>query len=104
MAEHEVPIEEVGEEDARNASIEGLYAELCQLMSRPETDVDLEIEQRLERLRTLQQKEAAVMRQRYEARSRLKPGTGWQALSEARKLLSENENPPSPNPTLPRQA
>ena len=36
--------------------------------------------------------------------SPLKPGAGWQALSEARKLLSENENPPSQNPTLSRQA
>jgi hypothetical protein len=67
-----------------------------QLMSRPEADVDSEIEQRLARLRALQQEEAAAMRRRYEARSRLKPGTGWQALSEARKLLSEHGQLPRP--------
>jgi hypothetical protein len=90
------------EEDSRNAAIDSLYAELRQLMSQP--GADSEIEQRLARLRTLQQEEAAAMRQRYEARGQLKSGTGWQALSEARKLLSENENPPSSNPTLQRPA
>ena len=85
------------EEGSRNAAIDRLYAELCQLMSRPEPSADSEIEQKLALLRTLQQEEAAAMRERYIARSPLKPGAGWQALSEARKLLSENENP-----TLPR--
>jgi hypothetical protein len=90
-------------EGSRDATIDRLYAELRQLMSHPEGS-ELEIEQRLAHLRTLQQEEAAAMRQRYEDRSHLKPGTGWQALSQARKLLSENENPSSANPTLPKQA
>lgn len=92
------------EGDSRNAAIDALYAELRQLMSRPEPGADSEIEQRLAQLRALQREEAAAMRQRYEARTHLKPGTGWQALSQARKLLSENENPTSANPTLPKQA
>jgi hypothetical protein len=92
------------EADSRNATIDRLYAELHQLMSQPTPGADSEIEQRLARLRTLQQEEAAAMRQRYEARSHLKPGMGWLALSQARKLLSENENPSSSNPTLPKQA
>lgn len=90
--------------DTRDAAIDRLYAELRQLMSRPESSAASEIEQKLALLRALQQEEAAAMRERYIVRSPLKPGAGWQALSEARKLLSENENPPSQNPTLPRQA
>jgi hypothetical protein len=105
----EVVAEEVAsgaapEEDTRDAAIDRLYAELRQLMSRPESSAASEIEQKLALLRALQQEEAAAMRERYIARSPLKPGAGWQALSEARKLLSENENPPSQNPTLPSQA
>ncbi|HEX3129627.1 MAG TPA: hypothetical protein VH394_19980 [Thermoanaerobaculia bacterium] len=92
------------ESDARNATIDRLYAELHRLTSQPVPGADSEIEQRLARLRALQEEEAAAMRQRYEASSPLKPGTGWQALNEARRLLSENENPPSSNPTLQRPA
>jgi hypothetical protein len=90
------------EEGSRNAAIDRLYAELRQLMSRPDSSAASEIEQKLALLRGLQLKEAAAMRERYIARSPLKPGAGWQALSEARKLLSENENSPSQNPALPR--
>jgi hypothetical protein len=92
------------EADARNRTIDSLYAELRQLMSQTTPGADSEIEERLTRLRLLQLEEAAAMRQRYEARRFLKTGAGWQALSEARKLLSENENPSSSNPTLRRQA
>jgi hypothetical protein len=104
VAEEVVASGAAPEEGSRNAAIDRLYAELRQLMSRPGSSADSEIEQKLALLRTLQQKEAAAMRERYIARSPLKPGAGWQALDEARRLLSENENPPSQNPTLPRQA
>ena len=90
------------EEGSRDAAIDRLYAELRQLMSRPESSAASEIEKKLALLRGIQLKEAAAMRERYIARSPLKPGAGWQALSEARKLLSENENSPSQNPALPR--
>jgi hypothetical protein len=89
---------------SRNASIDALYAELRHLMNYPEPDSELEIEQKLARLRALQQEEAAAMRRRYEARGDLQPGAGWRALSQARTLLSENENPASANSTLPKQA
>jgi hypothetical protein len=104
VAEEVVASRAAPEESSRDAAIDRLYAELRQLMSRPESSADSEIEQKLALLRALQQEEAAAMRERYIARSPLKPGAGWQALNEARKLLSENENPPSKNPTLPRQA
>lgn len=104
VAEEVVASGPAPEEDTRDAAIDRLYSELRQLMSQPESSADPEIEQKLARLRALQQEEAAAMRERYIARSPLKPGAGWQALSEARKLLSENENPPAQNPTLPRQA
>lgn len=104
VAEEVVASEAAPGEDTRDAAIDRLYVELRQLMSRPESSADPEIEQKLAVLRALQKEEAAAMRERYMTRSPLKPGAGWQALSEARKLLSENENPPSQNPTLPRQA
>ena len=104
VAEEVVASGAAPEEDTREAAIDRLYAELRQLMGQPESSAASEIEQKLALLRTLQQEEAAAMRERYIAHSPLKPGAGWQALSEARKLLSENENPPTQNPTLPRQA
>lgn len=102
VAEEVVASGAAPEEGSRNAAIDRLYAELRQLMSRSESSADSETEQKLALLRTLQREEAAAMRERYIARSPLKPGAGWQALDEARRLLSENENPPSQNPTLPR--
>ena len=89
VAEEVVASGAAPEEDSRDAAIDRLYAELRQLLSRPESSAASEIEQKLALLRGLQQKEAAAMRERYIARSPLKPGVGWQALSEARKLLSE---------------
>lgn len=89
----EVVVEEIvasgaaPEEDSRDAVIDRLYAELRQLMNRPESSAASEIEQKLALLRSLQKEEAAAMRERYTTRSPLKPGAGWQALSEARKLL-----------------
>ncbi len=91
-------------DEARNTAIDRLYSELRQLMSQPELGSRAEIERRLASLRTLQQEEAAAMRQRYEARSSLKPGTGWQALSRAQELLAENANSSGTNPTLSRKA
>lgn len=89
VAEEVVASGAAPEEDSRDAAIDRLYAELRQLLSRPESSAASEIEQKRALLRGLQQKEAAAMRERYIARSPLKPGVGWQALSEARKLLSE---------------
>ncbi len=89
---------------SRNAAIDAIYAELHRLMSSPAPGSEPEIEQKLARLRALQQEEAATMRRRYESRAHLKPGMGWQALSQARALLSENENPTSANPALPKQS
>jgi hypothetical protein len=102
VAEEVVASGAASDEGSRNATIDRLYAELRQLMSQPESSADSEIEQKLALLRTLQQEEAAAMRERHIARSPLKPGSGWQALGKARKLLSENENSPSQVPTLPR--
>lgn len=104
VAEEVVASGTVAEGDSRDAAIDRLYAELRQLMSRPESSAVAEIGQKLALLRGLQQKEAAAMRGRYIARSPLKPGAGWQALSKAQKLLSEKENPLFQNPTLSRQA
>jgi hypothetical protein len=94
----------IRQDESRNSAIDALYKELHQLMSRQEPGLEGEIERKLARLRSLQREEAAAMRQRFEASLHLKPGEGWQALSEARRLLSENENRPSANSPIQRQA
>ena len=62
--------------------INALYAEIRDLVARSgeEPELQAEIHRTIERLRRLQQEEAARMRERFEARRRLKPGTGWDLL------------------------
>jgi hypothetical protein len=77
--------------------IDDLYQELTDLYQRLPNDPDLKptIEARMMRLRELQAAEAKKMREQLEARSPLKPGEGWAALHEARRLLDEYEDPAS---------
>ena len=60
---------------------------------RPEPGLEVPIESLLGKLRSLQREEAATMRRQMDAQLLLKPGEGWQALREARQLLSRREDP-----------
>lgn len=83
---------------AAEPEIDQLYRELRQLMDRPAEDPQPEaIRRRMERLRDLQQREALALRQRLEASLSLKPGAGYKALQEAKRLLTCDEDPASPN-------
>lgn len=53
------------------------------------------IRSRMARLRDLQQREALALRRRLEAGLSLKPGAGYQALREAKRLLTRDEDPAS---------
>jgi hypothetical protein len=72
--------------------INELYIELRRLNERSAVDpsVNPEIQNRLAQLRALQEEEAQKIRRRLDASLHLKPGTGYQALEEARKLLAEH--------------
>jgi serine/threonine-protein kinase len=76
--------------------IEQLYRELRHLMDHsaesPQTEA---VRRRMERLRELQQQEALALRQQIEAGLSLKPGAGYQALREAKRLLTRDEDPAS---------
>ena len=78
----------------RNA-IDDLYVELRQLMARSTGDPSLnpEIRSRLAQLRALQAVEAAKIRERLDEGLHLKPGSGYQALEEARRLLAQHAHP-----------
>lgn len=81
----------------REEEIESLYRELRNLMGRADDGpgVEAQIASRLTRLRQLQKEEAAEMRASIESQFHLKPGEGWEALREARRLLSRDEDPSS---------
>ena len=71
--------------------ITNLYSELEELMARVDEDQRLTevIEDRFTELRELQLEEAKAMRKRFEARFHLKPGSGWEALRQAKRLVHE---------------
>ena len=77
----------------RAEEIAGLYRNLHQLMACSEDRQA--VEPHLSRLRSLQKEEAAEMLRIAESRLHLKPGEGYQALREARQLLSRDEDPAS---------
>lgn len=72
--------------------IDDLYIELRRLNERSAVDssVNSEIQNRLAQLRALQAEEAQKIRRHLDASLHLKPGTGYQALEEARRLLAEH--------------
>lgn len=79
----------------KSSEIDQLYAELRQLFAQEESrEATEKIQARLEELRTLQEEEADWLQRRFESRLHLKPGTGWKALENARRLL-EDEDPAS---------
>lgn len=74
----------------KSSEIDHLYGELHQLL---EQDENPEVsEERLESLRALQEEEADWLQRNFESRLHLKPGAGWKALENARRLL-EDEDP-----------
>ncbi len=96
--------ESVADDDAtlsrgRNARIDALYARIRQLMRPgPTSTASRElIRDRVEELRRLQQLEAQAMRRRFESRLSCPPGTGLEALDNARRLLGEDADPTSAN-------
>lgn len=79
--------------------INGLYVELRQLIARSAGNPSLspEIQRRLTQLRALQREEAQRIRRSLDSGLHLKPGTGYQALEEARRLLAEHAHPAPQN-------
>ncbi len=74
-----------------------LYVELRRLIARSADDPSLnpEVQSRLARLRALQGEEAEKIRRHLDEGLSLKPGTGYQALEKARRLLAEHAHPAS---------
>jgi len=81
----------------RRDAIGELYVELRRLIARSADDPSLnpEVQSRLARLRALQREEAEKIRRSLDEGLSLKPGTGYQALDEARRLLAEHAHPAS---------
>lgn len=83
------PPPEASREVSNEAKIGQLYSEIRELVvegpSHPE--VLEEIEEKRVQLRELQRIEAEEMQRRAEARRHLSPGSGLQALEQARNLL-----------------
>jgi DNA-binding MarR family transcriptional regulator len=71
--------------------IGALYSRIRELLARSmeEPALKSEIEPLVRRLRTLQDQEADELERRFKARLHLQPGTGWQALERAEKLLEK---------------
>jgi hypothetical protein len=80
-------------------AINELYVELRQLISRSAGDSSLnpEVQRRLAQLRALQREEAEKIRRSLDEGLHLKPGSGYQALDEARRLLAEYAHPAPQN-------
>jgi hypothetical protein len=97
------PMSALPQVQSRESAIDELYVELGQLMARAASKgqgLDAEIEERLERLRCLQQEEARRMRNYFESRLNLAPGAGLSALQEAKRLLAQDETAaPADDPT-----
>lgn len=91
MAEGIRDLERWSRASSAETEIEALYSELETLTERAgrEPDLRLEIGLRISRLRELQRQEAAKMRERFAARRRLKPGTGWDVLRRIDERLSD---------------
>jgi len=70
--------------------IKALYAEIRHLLTRPAEIPTLqeELESRILRLRSLQRQEAATMRESFESRRHLRPGTGMELLNRIEKRLN----------------
>lgn len=74
------------------AEIDWLYSEIRNLLARAsqEPTQQEEINHRIEQLRALQRQEATLMKRRFEAQRRLKPGAGWEILERVRKFLGDD--------------
>ena len=79
----------------RNARIDALYAEVRQLMKRDRAEPAARklVHDRVGELRKLQRLEAEAMRRRFESRRSFPPGTGLEALENARRLLGDDADP-----------
>jgi hypothetical protein len=82
---------------SRRDAIDELYTELRQLWARSITDpsANPEIQSCFARLRALQEEEAEAIQKSLDESLHLKPGSGYRALEEARKLLAEHARPAS---------
>ena len=71
--------------------IDSLYAELAELSARVSKEPDVEplMQQKMERLRQLQTKEAATMTTWFEAQRSLRPGSGYEAIKLAEELIAD---------------
>jgi hypothetical protein len=87
----------------RDRAIALLYAELRELATKKSASPPRDFEGRLSRLRSLQEEEAAEMRERASASFPLKPGEGRRVLQEARILLARYENPSTPDSPISHQ-
>ncbi len=77
---------------SRNAHIDALYGEIRQLMNPGQTSPASRelVRDRVEELRRLQRLEGEAMRRRFESRLSFPPGTGLEALENARRLLGDD--------------
>lgn len=84
---------------SRHDLMNKLYAELRQLTASSAVDPseNPEIQSRYTRLRALQEEEAEAIQKSLDESLHLKPGSGYQALEEARRLLAEHARPASKN-------
>lgn len=71
-------------------SIDSLYAELrCLQMKEALPGAAKRAEEIFLQLRKLQEEEAVRFQRKFESRLHLEPGTGWQALENAKRLLED---------------
>ena len=91
-------------ESFRSAAIDELYVELHRLTEDSTVDPsdDPEIQGCIARLRALQSEEAEAMLKRLDDSLHLRPGAGYRALEEARRLLAEHAHPASEDPSTSR--
>jgi CheY-like chemotaxis protein len=81
-----------GEEpEMPSTKIPALYSQIRELVARSNHEPELrgEIDRRIELLRQLQEAEADELERRFEARLRLKSGTGWAFLQRMKERLGE---------------
>lgn len=90
MAEGIRNLERWSPASSTEAEIEALYSELEALAEIAHNEPELldRFDLRILQLRALQRQEAAKMRERFVARRRLKPGTGWDLLRRIDGRLS----------------
>lgn len=92
MAERIEKLERWTPSSSTETEIDALYSELQELTERAYREPELrdEISSRILRLRELQRQEAVKMRERFDARRRLKPGAGWDLLGRIDERLSHD--------------